>query len=217
MNHWVLLTLGKVFLLCTSCAVVIRHGSYLPGRWILLLQLCVATIAEMMASILMIQHQNNLRIYTIHEFVEFGLLMLFARQLWDHRIFRLTLVLMAMVFLLVAIPDLQRSWPLQRSMVAGTMTGSALLLCTFVALLFREALLVDGALFQRPISWILLGMVFYFGGMLPIQGLLNTISAENIELAAQLYIINDVLFAVRFGAIIAAILYFRERSPHLVP
>jgi len=217
MNHWVLLTLGKVLLLCTSCAVVIRHGSYLPGRWILLLQLCVATIAEMMASILMIQHQNNLRIYTIHEFVEFGLLLLFASQLWDHRIFRLTLVLMVMVFLQVAIPDVQRSWPLQRSMVSGTMTGSALLLCTFVALLFREALLVDGALFQRPISWILLGMVFYFGGMLPIQWLLNTISAENIELAAQLYIINDVLFAVRFGAIIAAILYFRERSPHLVP
>lgn len=212
MNHWVLLGLGKVLLLGMACAVLIRHGNHLPGRWVLLLQLCVATIAEMIATIFMVQHLNNLRIYTIHAFVEFGLLMLFARQLWGHRTFRLTLVLMGMAFLLVAIPDVQRSWPVQRSMVAGTMVGSGLLLCTFVALLFREALLVDGALFQRPMSWILLGVVFYFGGMLPIQGLLNTISAENIELAARLYIINDVLFAVRFGAIIAAILYFRERT-----
>lgn len=217
MNHWVLLGLGKVLLLGMACAVLIRHGNHLPGRWALLLQLCVATIAEIVATIFMVQHLNNLRIYTIHEFIEFGLLLLFAYQLWDQRIFRSSLVLIVMVFLFVAIPDVRHSWALQRSMVAGTMTGSGLLLCTFVALLFREALLVDGALFRRPMSWILLGVVFYFGGMLPIQGLLNTISAENIELAARLYIINDVLFAVRFGAIIAAILYFRERSPSLVP
>lgn len=89
--------------------------------------------------------------------------------------------------------------------VGGFMIGSLATLALFV--LARTS---SGTLYRLPVFWVLLSFLVYFLCIAPVFGLYNYLIDHNPALAVRIYVINDVLFVLRYVLVIIGLLILRR-------
>lgn len=206
MDYLTILTVGKAVLV-TAAFVSWRskRSVFGPISTVLGLQLLLGMVTEVIASWLCVERVNNLWLYNAYIPLEFiAVLFMCHRELKLERFGWITPVLLA-IYVGVLAYELPEALEKERFISLTFQSGAAILSLLLLLHLVRSAYTLEGENhFSRPITYVLLGQLFFFSGAIPVLGLINAMSAENSSLANALYSINDVLFAVRYGAVLFA-------------
>ncbi len=206
---WVMMTMIlKPLLLACTLGVVVARWRTMPGSGWLMVMLALGTIVEVTAVMLVLLQGYNLWLYDLFIPVEQLLLVGYAWRQWGHHYFRAYLLVVTAVILVVMPFEVYGSILRSEFVGRGFLICATLVLPAYLALLFREAIALDGVLFRSATTWIALGVVIYLGASIPLMGLMNTLNSNDVDLAMRLYRINDVVFALRFGTIIFGVLRF---------
>lgn len=213
---WGYISLGK-------CAVVLAAlVMWMMGRgrlglstgW-LGVQLLTALVAECIATALSFQAENNLRVYNVYLIMECIILGCYIVPWLSLR--RGTTLLLSLCLALYGIVvwvEFPVSWA-ERSFIAnGYMVGGLLLVALSIFALFRIALRSDVPMVKEPTTWVLLGVVAFFGGTIPLLGLTNVLIDRKVTWAPNIYLISDALFFFRYGCVLVAVFIgFQRPTP----
>lgn len=88
--------------------------------------------------------------------------------------------------------------PMEFIQVEAILTGSLLLVFFLLAALWDMARTSNEALQRVPTFWLFMGLLLYFGGLVPVIGLIRLVYSNNEELATQLYLIMSALCTLRY-------------------
>ncbi len=88
--------------------------------------------------------------------------------------------------------------PMEFMQVEAILTGSLLLVLFLLAALWDLARTSDEALHRVPTFWLFMGLLLYFGGLVPVIGFIRFVYNNDQGLATQLYLIMAVLCVLRY-------------------
>ncbi|MBL7945792.1 MAG: hypothetical protein JNN32_06965 [Flavobacteriales bacterium] len=204
---WGWISLGK-------CALVVaallawalgRKALGAASNW-LGLQLVAALVAEGAATALSFQGENNLRVYDAYLPVEFVALLCYA-LIWSglQRAKGIILGVCLTLYGLVLWNELPTAWNKQSFTTTGYLLGGLVLVCASVFALFRIAMRSEVPMMKVPSTWVLLSIVVFFGGSIPLLGLTNSLIERQVAWAPNMYFINDGLYLFRYGCVLVAV------------
>ena len=195
-------------LIALLCWLFGTKGLRYPG-WLLSLQLFVALVVEAWARSLAIHYESNLWLYNATSPVEFTTQLLFGVAMVRNRpVFYLAMGAMCL-YGCIFVGEFMFRGNGETLFTRSALTSAFLLTVLFTYLLFKFAMREDVVLYKDPHFWLFLGIVAYYGGMIPMLGLLNALSAKDVELASRLYVINDVLYYLNLATLVLAGIMFR--------
>ncbi len=161
--------------------------------------MAVASATESLAAILSLNGIFNQWLYNLYFPIEFMMLVLLSlRTLAVSRAFGITLLLGSGFVVGELIETLTGSG-------FGTMAtttyiiGGAILCALSVAGLFKLANTTEARLRHHPLFWVLLATVLWFGGCIPLTGVLNYLEARDHDLTLNLYRVVQALCIVRYA------------------
>ncbi len=205
----ILHTLKPVLVTATAVLWWSRAHGRNAGFQCLGLQLLVSAVVEAFGGYAAISGMRNLWWYDLYVPIEFGLLAAFALSSMPG--VRWLVTAGAACFFGLYAMDMRRVYPSGFVSIAYAF-GSLILAAAFMTHLVRMATRVEVDLKRSTHFWIYLGHVLFFAGTLPLLGLWNTLLANDREASIALYIINHVLFTLRYGLIaFSTILQTRAR------
>ena len=208
--------LRNLIILCSIALALAALLRVPPGTWrlslVLTLSVTLALLTELAGMLLVyLGHTNNL-LYNLVVTVEFLLLMwLMDRNRPAWRGWWMTgagFGLSAMVAV-ACVHD-----PTEFLLIEGVLCFSILLSIALVTSLWHLARTSDVALYRVPEFWLFMGMLIYFGGMVPVIGMIRFVFRMDADLAARLYMIVPWLCIVRYLATaFACMLQVRRSAP----
>lgn len=170
------------------------------------IQLMAALVAECAATALSFQSENNLRVYNAYLPVEFVALLGYALPwLALRRGGGALLIFCLAVYTPVVWSELPKAWAKHAFIDTSYVVGGLLLVCSSVFALFRIAMRAEVPMLKVPGTWVLLGIVVFFGGSIPLLGLTNSLIDREVAWAPNMYFINDGLFLFRYGCVLVAV------------
>lgn len=121
---------------------------------------------------------------------------------------------LALLFIVAHIMNMQFGQQMKK-LCTNTLVPANIVLAILAFLHLREQVqrLTEHPLYQFS-TWFSISTFVYFTGTVPIIAVLNYWSAENIELADKLYIINDVLNVFYFLLIIAGLIWTKIKQTY---
>lgn len=199
-----------------TCWLLSRYAFSWPGV-VLTSHLLAAAVVECWAHHLASQGIHNLWLYNLGGVAEFVTLAVFLSiffgQRWRWWILGGGLAL----YVLVQIIERVKATSPDEFLNLSAITGAALLASASAFLLYKLANDELIALGSRPEFLLFSSMALYYGGMIPLMGLLGVMTDRNEELTDRIYAINDVLFVASNALIIFASIRFRIRGATLWP
>ncbi len=147
---------------------------------------------------------HNIWLYNFYTPIEITLLLLLAYDGLKIRWERASILCWLAVVWCIFFMRIAERLRAEEFVSATFMAGAFGITVAFVYLLFQLAQNSDEALVHQPRFWLYLGVVLYFGGLIPLYGLLNKMISINIPDTDRLYDINDVLCLTRYGMVIGA-------------
>jgi hypothetical protein len=174
--------------------------------WLITILFSAELVFEMAAAGLALHGQWNHWVYNIYFPIEFGLLTTFVYYQWQDRRYVIGLAVGSIVFFVVYAIEAIGAFRDHEMTYTSYLTESLILITFCSVLLIRTALTSERSPLRSPMFWLLFSTVFFFGGMLPLMGLLDVMSHRNPALWSKLFLINDILFHLRFGLIAVPLL-----------
>jgi hypothetical protein len=204
---WGWISLGKCALVFAALvAWSLGRNKLGAGSSWLGLQLVVALVAEGAATALSFQGENNLRVYDAYLPLEFVTLLCYALPWLALRRGGGALVVFCLaVYTPVAWHEFPTAWAKHAFIDTSYVVGGLLLVCSSVFALFRIAMRAEVPMMKVPGTWVLLGIVVFFGGSIPLLGLTNSLIEREVAWAPNMYFINDGLFLFRCGCVLVAV------------
>lgn len=105
--------------------------------------------------------------------------------------------------------------PMQFVLVEGILMISAIMTIVLLAALWSLANTSEEPLRKVPEFWLFMGLLIYFGGMVPFIGMVRFVFHQDAVLAAKLTIVMSLLGISRYGFITAACLMQARRTRSL--
>lgn len=166
-------------------------------------QLLFAFIIEVCGGYSAVHYIHNLWMYDFYIPVEFGLLSIYLHAQFETAWKARALVILVFAFAVSYVLEIGGALPdlfVSRSYMLGSMT----LGLGFIMVLYEMANQIHVSLLHRPRFWAYLGMAVFFSCNIPVMGLWNLVIHQEPHSAVQLYVINHVLFLIRYGLIVVA-------------
>ncbi|MBP9178743.1 MAG: hypothetical protein KBF67_14730 [Flavobacteriales bacterium] len=172
-----------------------------PERWgfysVLQLSILVALLTEVAGALATNTTGKNAISYNVCTLVEFLLLLWMVERYRPH--WRTQVMVAALIGSLGFVCGLFFNDPFA-FLMTEVILGYAIVICVVsLAVLWSIANTSDRALQRVPEFWIFMGLLIFFGGMIPVIGLIRFIFYDDPRLAAQLYHIMFVLIILRYG------------------
>lgn len=210
------IALLKFFLICAALVeyMLAQPKTRITGSRFLLAQLLLALLTEALCGIMMMRSIPNLVCYDVAIVLEFLLLMAYACAQSSLSRFRSIIAIAAVVVLGAALVECVSAIPQSEFMGTTYMIGSLFTVSAFSFLLLQLAMATEERIVRIPEFWIWLSLVVFFGGSLPITGLLNVLNHGDHSLASALYVINDILFGLRYLMLFYAFRVMAARLSH---
>lgn len=213
---WGWISLGKCVLVCLALlAWVLGRKALGEGSGWLVLQTSTALVTECAATALSFRGENNLRVYNVYLILECIILGCYIVPWSSLRRGTTLLLSLCLAFYGIVVGfEFPEAWA-ERSFIAnGYMVGGLLLVALSVLVLFRIALRSDVSMAKEPVTWVLLGIVAFFGGTIPLLGLTNVLIDRQVTWAPYMYLISDALFFFRYGCVLVAVFIgFQRPTP----
>ncbi|MCB0793628.1 MAG: hypothetical protein KDB88_02730 [Flavobacteriales bacterium] len=184
--------------------------------WLATIALLLSLGVELLGRSLASSGTPNLVFYNAYMVMEF---LLITAMLWSMDVGRqhggIRSVIMLLLFLATLAFELWHQSPVSTFFTKSVVVGGLVMAMGSILVLFRLANDGQEALHRRAEFWMLLSVVTYFLGFIPILGLYFYIAERDPELGASIYRINDVLFVLRYALFTASmIVLFLELRPH---
>jgi hypothetical protein len=210
-----LLRFGNFKLLALLAALIAwQWQGARAGRkaWLITVLFSTELIVEIGAAWMALHGQWNHWLYNVYFPIEFGLLTAFAYYQWQDRRYVVGLAVGAAIFSVVYTVEAISAFKHQQLTYTSYITESLLIIAFGSVLLIRTALTSERSPLHYPMFWLLFSTVFFFGGMLPLMGLLDVMSQRNPALWNKLFLINDILFQLRFGLVAVPLLILPRKA-----
>lgn len=198
-------------LIALLCWIASREGMRHPG-WLLSLQLLSSFVVEVWAKDLALRYEGNLWLYNAAGPVEFCTQMLYAAFVVNRRSTWCIAALFVASYGSCFTYEIFSYGIGDHLMDRSGILSAFLLTVSFTYLLFTLAMSETVVLLRDPRSWLFLGIVIYYGGMIPLIGLLNILTEQDGPSASRLYAINDVLYGVNLSLVVVSSILFRTRT-----
>jgi hypothetical protein len=171
------------------------------AAWLITVLFTLELIIEAWAATLALNQQRNLWLYDLYFPLELGLLLTFLHAQWKDKRFTIGLVAAALIFSAIYATEIGPAIRDKEFASITYVTETVILIALCSTLLMKLALTSEISPARNPLFWFLFSTVVFFGGMLPLMGLLDVMSRRNPVLWTQLFLINDILFHVRFALV----------------
>lgn len=157
-------------------------------------------------------HANSI-VYNLCVPVEFLLLLWMVKRYRPH--WRGWLSLAAVAGCMAMLVDGYLQSPTQFIEVEGILLISAIMTIVLLAALWSMANISKEPLQKVPEFWLFMGLLIYFGGMVPFIGIVRFVFRQDAALAQKLYVVMPLLVIGRYALTTAACVMQarRARSP----
>ena len=180
----------------------------------LLLFLLASSVA--FATTLVFGIKNNLFVFHIHTPMEYCAVSLLYASCIESRMIKIAIMISIPVFVVLCIFLSLFIQPVTDNNAAMVIVESMLVII-WSLLFIRETIVLQkqNTLLRFPMFWISVGLMFYFVGAQVIDGLLNYLMIESMELARKVY---RLMYVFRFALMILLIvgaycgILFKEKS-----
>lgn len=156
----------------------------------------VALLVELVGLITAVQRINNSLVFNLYIFAEALLVpaMVYTqRPQWKPWLLAATVVALAVLGWNAATLGLTKL-----VFTTAAVTNALIFVVLLLALLWHLANTSKVALHRSPSFWVFMGMLVYFGGLLPVVGSVPVLHANDERLAAVVWNILPVLASVRY-------------------
>ncbi len=173
-----------------------------PLRNPLLASISVGIATEVTALIGMYHFRANSIVYNCAAPLEFLLLLWLIRRFrprWGRG-----LGVAAVVGCLAMLVDGNLQDPMAFVLVEGVLVISTLMTIVLLAALWSLARRSDTPLMRTPEFWLFMGLLLYFGGMVPYIGMIRFLFQQNAAVAEKLFMVMPVLCIVRYALVTIA-------------
>ncbi|HEY0978475.1 MAG TPA: hypothetical protein VGE21_13465 [Flavobacteriales bacterium] len=164
-------------------------------------QLLLAILVQISAELYLLGHGNNHALFNVYVPMEFGLLLAMSYTFMHSRRERMVVLCAAWPFALAYLWELLHYGTFDRFVSTSFICGGFTLVAIYAYLLVRAVDRSSRPLSRTPVFWVFAGMVVYFAASAPIVGLLHYLNGLDKEVAASLFVINQVLAMVRYVAV----------------
>jgi len=204
----------RTLLLIAVIAIALVAALQLPrGKWrlssVLAISIALALLVEVVGAILVIAGATNNVLYNSAAVLEFFLILRVVylfRPDWSAYV-----LVLAVLGLIAMVMDASMQDPSVFLLVEGVMILSMILCIVLIRSLWSLANTSEEPLGLVPEFWLFIGLLVYFGGMMPVIGLIRFVFQQDQELAARLYVIIPYLCMVRYGLTAYACILQRRR------
>ncbi len=170
------------------------------GRWalkgVLHISIVLGLVVELGGSVLTAHGINNSFLYNTSILLDFLLVLVMVyrvRPAWRNQLLA-TAVLGSIGMLL----GFMIKGDLNFILIEGALLISLLTNIALLASLWIMANTSERKLAQRPDFWLFMGLLFYFGGMMPIIAMIRFIFDQNAAAASRLWLILPLLCMLRY-------------------
>ncbi len=181
-----------------------------PLRNILLASISLAIATEAAALVGLFHFRANSIVYNCCAPVEFLLLLYLIHRVRPH--WGMALGIAAVIGCIAMVVDGFFQDPLAFVLVEGVLVISALMSIILLAALWSVATRSDVSLYRVPEFWLFMGMLLYFGGMVPYIGMIRFLFQRNPVLAEQVAVLMPLLCIGRYALTGAACIMQYKRS-----
>lgn len=179
-------------------------------RNILLASISLAIATEAAALVGMFYFMANSIVYNCCTPLEFFLLLWLIHRFRPH--WGMALGVAAVIGCIAMVVDGFFQNPMDFVLVEGVLVISALLSIILLAALWSVATRSDIPLYRVPEFWLFMGMLLYFGGMVPYIGMIRFLFQRNPVLAEQVAVLMPLLCIGRYALTGAACIMQYKRS-----
>ena len=187
------------------------------GAWrlrdVLLASISLGLSTETLALLVHHLSRNNCIVYNVCVPFEFLLLLWLIfrfRPQW-----RTSLAVAAVIGCLAMVVDGRFRDPFMFLLTEGVVVIAAVLTVVLLAALWSLAGSSWEPLPKVPEFWLFMGLLVYFGGMVPYIGMLRFVFRQNEDLAAKLFVVMPALCIARYALITAACIIQARRMRSL--
>lgn len=164
-------------------------------RWLGVL-LFEAAVVELSARLLLIAGRTNVLLYFVGSTVEF---LLVLRIIQAHRpAWRPWLLITAVLGLVPVLWAILYEDPHVFLPQKAILTEALLVVIVLLATLWDLASRSEERLQRVPAFWLFLGLLIYFGGLVPVVAIIRYVFTGNPELAVRFYMLIPVLTTLRY-------------------
>ncbi len=180
--------------------------------------LLLATITETSGMTLKHLDVPNSMVYKTYMPLEFALLLHVAWSYGGQRLLRWSLACLAGVFVVLLLVDWTRPAAYGDLIPLSMLYSTGMIAIIYAALLIHHAESSPVLIWRTHTFWMLLSVLLFMGPALPFLGILDELYASDPGMAQILFQIIEVLFLLRYGAVlIAAWFLYRSSSQPLQP
>lgn len=210
MAFYTVVALMLLAMVAAWLACVRVPASAWPLRNILLASISLAIATEVAALVGMYHFRANSIVYNCCAPVEFLVLLYLVRRFRPH--WGMALGAAAVAGCLAMVVDGFFQDPMAFVLVEGVLVISSLMSIVLLAALWSLATRSETPLYRVPEFWLFMGMLLYFGGMVPYIGMVRFLFRLNPVVAEQFSMLMPLLCIGRYALAGAACIMQYKRS-----